>query len=164
MRFYSKEQALHKVAALCSKAEKCVFDVEKKLTQWEIPQSEIDEIVDYLIKEKFIDQERFVRYYIKDKLTFNGWGKQKVKFQLQQKKIDMSLFQQLWEEVDQDQYQEHLENLLKKKRKSIKDTDIWAVKQKLMRFAAGRGFQMDEIYSALDALAEELAADSSGAL
>lgn len=164
MRFYTKEQALHKVAALCSKAEKCVFDVEKKLTQWEIPQSEIDEIVDYLIKEKFLDEERFVRYYIKDKLTFNGWGKQKVRFQLQQKKVDMSLFQQLWEEVDQDQYQKQLHYLLQKKRKSIKDTDPWAVKQKLMRYAAGRGFQMDEIYSALDALAAGVDDDASGAL
>lgn len=164
MRFYTKEQALHKVAALCSKAEKCVFDVEKKLTQWEIPQSEIDEIVDYLIKEKFLDEERFVRYYIKDKLTFNGWGKQKVRFQLQQKRVDMTLFQQLWEEIDQDQYQEQLLYLLQKKRKSIKDTDPWAVKQKLMRYAAGRGFQMDEIYSALDALAAGEDDDSSGAL
>lgn len=164
MRFYTKEQALHKVAALCSKAEKCVFDVENKLTQWEISQSEIDGIVDYLIKEKFLDEERFVRYYIKDKLTFNGWGKQKVRFQLQQKRVDMTLFQQLWEEIDQDQYQEQLLYLLQKKRKSIKDTDPWAVKQKLLRYAAGRGFQMDEIYSALDALAAGADDDSSGAL
>lgn len=164
MRFYTKEQALHKVAALCSKAEKCIFDVEKKLIQWEIPQSEIDEIVDYLIKEKFLDEERFVRYYIKDKLAFNGWGKQKVRFQLQQKRVDMALFQQLWEEVDQDQYQKQLQYLLQKKRKSIKDTDPWALKQKLMRYAAGRGFQMDEIYSALDALAAGEDDDSSGAL
>ncbi|MDC1105354.1 regulatory protein RecX [Prolixibacteraceae bacterium] len=154
MRIYTKEQALSKVAALCSKAEKCVYDIEKKLVLWGLEQDDIDAIIARLIEEKFIDQERFVRYYLKDKLTFNGWGKQKVWFNLQQKRIPSDLFDRLWEEIDKEQYNEQLLMLLHKKRKSIKSDNPWEEKQKLMRYAASRGFQIDDIYRALDALAD----------
>ncbi|QZT35615.1 RecX family transcriptional regulator [Halosquirtibacter xylanolyticus] len=161
MRVYTKEQALQRVAALCSKAEKCVFDIEKKLYQWGMDQDDVDAIIERLLEEKFIDQERFVRYYVKDKLTFNGWGKQKVWFNLQQKHISSDLFQMVWEEMDKEQYNEQLVRLLLKKRRSLKSVNPWEEKQKLMRYAAGRGFQIDEIYRALDVVAAE--DDAAGA-
>ncbi|QZE14343.1 RecX family transcriptional regulator [Halosquirtibacter laminarini] len=155
MKTYTKEQALNRAAALCSRTEKCSFDIQKKLIQWGIEETDANEIIDRLIVEKFLDDERFVRYYVKDKMTFNGWGKQKIWFHLQQKRMPQSTFETVWEEMDKESYNEKLISLLQKKQKSLKTDDPWEIKQKLMRYAAGRGFQIDEIYRALDAVEDD---------
>ena len=78
-------QALTNVMAMCSLSERCRFDIIAKLKQWELSEDEIAEAIDYLIKEHFLDEERFVRFYVNDKLRFNKWGKVKLKFMLRQK-------------------------------------------------------------------------------
>ena len=49
------------------------------------------------------------------------------------------------EDIDEDEYNGILQNLLKQKLKSIKAETEYERNAKLIRFAAGRGFTMQEI-------------------
>ena len=81
------KKALNLAASLCSKKEYCCDDIRKKLLAWEIAPEDCSRILDFLQKNKFIDEARFASFYARDKFRFNRWGVQKIGLMLRQKGI-----------------------------------------------------------------------------
>ncbi|MCD6556112.1 MAG: RecX family transcriptional regulator [Bacteroidales bacterium] len=144
------QKALNKAMYLCSKAEKCKSDIRKKLYDWKANPDEHDKIIQQLEDQKFIDEERFVKYYVRDKFEFNKWGKIKIRTMLFKKQIPESLIINELKQISEEKYKKTLEYLIKQKQKSIKDTEPYKIKTKLLRFAASKGFEPDLILSILN--------------
>ncbi|MBO7337213.1 MAG: regulatory protein RecX [Paludibacteraceae bacterium] len=146
----NKEQALNRASGLCVKSEHCESDIRLKLRQWNVPSCDVDDVIEQLKKHKFIDEQRYARAFVREKSKFNKWGEIKIKHALYAKGIDDETINEALEEnIDKDSESENLVALLKNKRKSIKDDDRQAVRVKLIRFAASRGYSMDQISKAL---------------
>ena len=145
MKQLSEPEALHKAAGYCSLADRCIDDIRKKLTQWEMELVVQNRIIQRLVQEKFLDEERFCKSYINDKLKFNKWGVNKIKYELQKKNIHGSLIQSVLEDINPQENRERLLQLLTAKKKTVKGKNEFEIQQKLMRFAAGRGFTVDDI-------------------
>ena len=139
----SEEKALHKIAAYCSRAERCEFDIRRKLTSWELSDIEQNSIINRLKNEKFLDHNRYCRSFINDKVKYNKWGVNKIIFELRKKQIEEKFYLPILEEVSRDTFEEQLVHLLKVKNKSVKAKDFYDRKNKLIRFSLGRGFSMD---------------------
>ena len=75
----SKEVALGKATALCSQGEHCKSQIMEKLSSWNVSVQDAYNIMDYLLKEKYIDNKRFARAYCHDKLCYNHWGRIKIR-------------------------------------------------------------------------------------
>lgn len=97
------------------------------------------------MKERYVDDERYARAFVKDKVRYNKWGRRKVEQALWQKHIGDSVRQQVLDEVDDDEYISILRPLLQQKRRSTKAASDYELNQKLIRFAVSRGFTMDII-------------------
>jgi len=136
-------QALTKAMGLCSQSERCRFDIVAKLRKWELSEEEIAEALEYLVKERFLDEERFVRFYVNDKLRFNKWGKVKLSFMLRQKQIPEELIKAALNLIDVDFYEKTLNDLLSSKVKSVKGASAWERKGKLAVFAQSHGFEAE---------------------
>jgi regulatory protein len=142
-------QALSKAMAICSKSEKCIFDIQKKLDAWEISPANAQEIIEQLIEEKFIDEERFTRYYVRDKFRFNKWGKQKLTYMLKGKRIPEKIIKKELAAINLDEYNNMLLKLIQEKACKVKFKNEFDKKSKLIRFAQGRGFEYDAINKAI---------------
>ena len=149
-KYISYQKALNKAMYLCSKAEKCKADIRKKLFDWKANPEEYDKIISELEKQKFIDEERYVKYYVRDKFEFNKWGKIKIRTMLFQKNIPGKLINSELKKIPEQKYLETLKYLIEQKRKSIKTEDVYREKSKLLRFAASKGFEADLILSILE--------------
>lgn len=136
-------QVLTKAMAFCSKSEKCRFDVTAKLRQWELPDEDIPRALDYLIDERFLDEKRFVLFYINDKLRFNQWGKVKLTYMLRQKHIPEELIRTELSHIEDDLYHKTLFDLLKAKIRSVKGESDYERTGKLAVFAQGHGFEAE---------------------
>jgi regulatory protein len=147
-----QREAYDKAAFLCSRGEKCSSDVREKLKQWGYSSEESKAVVEKLVAEKYIDDERFARAYAKDKFRFNGWGKQKIEYMLRSKHISSEIMVIAFEEIETENYDEKLRLLLAEKIKSVKGNDQFEQKNKLARFAMGRGFEPDVIFRILKEL------------
>ena len=143
---YSPQEAVTKLQVLCSRSEKCVYDIELKLQKWEIDTTESKKIILSLQENSFINEERYVRAYIREKLDFAKWGKQKILRALKAKQISSSLINKALDELDDNKYREVLLELLKKKNLSIKDEAQYSRKAKLLRFALSRGYEYQLAY------------------
>ncbi|NDV70223.1 regulatory protein RecX [Dysgonomonas sp. 25] len=148
----SEPRALNRIASYCSRAERCEYDVLKKLKAWELTDEEIARIMKRLRDEKYVNNARFARSFINDKLRFNKWGKQKIVFELRKRQILESVYRPLLDEVEDDTFNEQLESILRTKLKSVKAKDNYDKRNKLIRFALGRGFSMDAAIKAVNKL------------
>lgn len=135
----------YKAEAYCSSAERCPSEVEKKLVQWGGSPESVALIMAHLFKERYLDTLRFCRAYVRDKYRFNQWGRMKISQSLRMKQLSAEEIEEGLAEIDEEEYNEVLSRLLKQKAKSIKAGTVYERNAKLIRFAAGRGFLMDEI-------------------
>lgn len=142
-------EALHRAAALCSSAEHCTADIREKLARWGVTEADSRTIIDRLVQERFIDEQRYAVAFVKDKFRFSGWGRIKMRYALQQKRIDGSDIDHALATLDEEQYNDRLLELLQAKSRSIRDDDPEARRAKLFRFAASRGFESALIFNAL---------------
>ncbi len=152
MKTKSPEEALHLLAAYCSRTERCISDIKKKLLLWELPENDQNNILKCLQDEKFLDEERFCRAYVNDKSKYSKWGAYKIRFELKKKQIPDSIIREALKNIAPDENSERLRQLLKAKQKTVKGNNEFEIRQKLMRFAAGRGFSLEEIEKALEKL------------
>jgi regulatory protein len=149
---HNQNIAYEKAAFLCSRSEHCSSDIQEKLKLWGLSAKDTDLVIIKLVEEKYIDDERFARAYVKDKFRFNHWGKQKIAFMLRSKNISSETMELAFQEIEAEAYSDELRKLLADKEKTIKAKDQYDKRNKLMRFAMGRGFESGLIYAALKEL------------
>ena len=146
----TEQEAYLQLAALCAQAEHCQHEMLEKMRKWELPESVQARVMARLVKERYVDDERYARAFVKDKIRYNKWGRRKVQQALWLKHIDSAIQQTVLDEVDDDEYLKVLKPLLKQKSKGIKAESDYERNQKLVRFALGRGFTFDIIRQCLN--------------
>ena len=143
-------EALNKAAAYCTLCERCTSEVTSKLTQWGIEPSEQIKIIERLQQEGFIDEERYCRAFVNDKVRFNRWGRIKIRAVLSEKRLPRELVSEAIENINEDEYMNALAEVISAKRRELKGKDDYAAQQKIMRHAASRGYEPSLIMKAIN--------------
>ena len=143
---------LHRAAAYCSAGERCIQDMEKKIKAAGLTEEESDRIIARLLEERFIDESRFARYFVNDKLRFNKWGRVKINYEMQRKGIPSGIRSEALAGIDEQEYCSILLSLLKSNKKATRGKNDREIYAKLLRFAFGRGFETKETSGCLKQL------------
>ena len=147
----SYKDALSRAMSLCSRSEKAPAEILEKLRVWGLEnEEERNKLIKDLVRNDFINEVRYCRAYVRDKHQFNRWGRIKIRTMLRGKGIKETVIENALSEIDNDSYRETLLNELVKKRKSVKASNRFDLKNKLLRFAASKGYETELIYSLLD--------------
>lgn len=146
----SKEKGLSKAMALCAKQEKCKADIRKKLYDWKVNTDFHDEIIEQLVQEKFIDESRYVELFVRDKFRLNKWGRIKIEYALKSKNIKDEFIQQGIEQIDENEYIQVCRQLIQSKQNSLKKDEALKQKEKLIRFAQSRGFEVELVFKTVE--------------
>lgn len=145
-------EALAFAAAYCSASEHCKSEVLDKTVKFGLDQEEQAKLIQRLQQEGFLDERRYVRAFINDRLRFNKWGRIKIRYMLRQKGISAEFTQEGLESIVEEDYLDMLLTLLKQKKPSIKSKSNFEMREKMLRFAAGRGFEPSLISQCLKKL------------
>jgi len=146
-----KPETKNKAMQLCSRKEYCRKEIFEKLISWGCTSAEACEVVDFLVEQKFVDERRYTEAFVKDKLRFNKWGRVKIAYMLHAQNIDRKMALEVLSEIDETEYQQILASELQKKHRTIRG-NLFEVKGKLFRFAAGRGFESELVNEAISQL------------
>lgn len=145
----SPDQVLDKMAKYCAYQERCVKDVRDKLKTFDLPQEEKDEILDYLLNNRFANDERFAKSFVRGKINQSGWGVNKIRFYLIQKSIDKEIIDEALEQTDEETYRQRLIDILKTKSKIVKAANDFEKKRKLAAYAMQKGFEGNLVWDIL---------------
>jgi len=143
------KDALRRAAALCSRQEQCTGHILEKLRSWNVDTELARSVILKLHEEKFLDDRRYARFYVRDKFKLNRWGKIKITAMLRQKGIQDEIIYEALEQINDEDYYQTCADLIHTKAAGLNEKNQFTRKGKLFRFAAGRGFESDLIHRIL---------------
>ena len=133
----SKAEWLSKAEAYCARAEHCAADVRRKLYEWGTPVDFFDFIEQKLYENDFLNDARFCRAYVHDKVEYQKWGRLKILAGLRAMQQPESEIEEALKNIDEFAYFYNLRYLIKQRKNDSED--------KLLRFLSQRGFTYEEI-------------------
>ncbi|MBF6597409.1 MAG: RecX family transcriptional regulator [Fermentimonas sp.] len=146
----SEDQAFLRMARICSRKEYSPFDISQKLYRLGFSNEVLDKIIGKLITENYINEERFVRSFVSDKLLINRWGVKKIEMHLRYKQLSQNVIDEILSEYTNTELNSSLKSILIKKWSQIKGESNYEKKGKLIKYALGRGFKMDAIIKCIN--------------
>ncbi len=143
------DQVLDKMAKYCAYQERCVKEVSDKLNTFELSESDRESVLRYLLDNRFVNDARFAKSFVRGKVNQSGWGLNKIRFHLMQKGIEKSLIDEALNEFDEEAYRQRLIAVLRTKAKTLKTENDYEKKRKLAAYALQRGFESALVWEVL---------------
>ena len=137
----SKEEALIRLQKYCVYQDRCHQEVRAKLLELEIFGDDLENIIVDLISEKFLDEERFARSYVRGKFRMKSWGRIRIRQELKKRNISPYCLRKGFEEINEDDYEATLTRLIKKKNKEEREKNEFKRKGKLAQYAMRKGYE-----------------------
>ena len=145
MKEVTEQGAYLQLAQLCARSEHCQHELTEKMRRWDMSDEAQARVMARLVSERYVDDERYARAFVRDKIRYNKWGRLKVEQALWAKHIDDDIRERVLGEVGDDEYLSVLRPLLQQKQRSVKADSDYELNQKLVKFALSRGFTYDII-------------------
>ena len=136
--------------AYCSAAEHCRSEVRAMLERHGAEKPDIESIINHLVKEGFIDESRYARAFVHDKVRFAKWGRVKIAQALWQKRIPQDITDAALESIEDDEYLAALRDVVKAKFRMVKGATEYERKMKTMRSVCSRGYEPALVRKLLD--------------
>lgn len=144
--FYTYQEVKFKLEQWCAYQDRCVFEVTEKIKQFNLNESETQQLIKELQDNRFLDEERFVESFVSGKFKIKRWGRIKIKHHLIQKRIANSLIQKGIYEIDEQEYEATITSLLLKKNKELKvSLSEYEHQAKLFNYLISKGFEFETI-------------------
>jgi len=142
---YTVEEARRALEHYCAYQERCHLDVEKKLNKIGMIPSAQELIIIYLLKENYLNEERFAKSFARGKFLIKDYGRVRITNELIKRHITPTLITQALKEIDDEAYLETLKTLIDKKFGSVKENNPFKKKKKIIDYLLRKGFEYDLI-------------------
>ncbi|WP_308652991.1 regulatory protein RecX [uncultured Anaerococcus sp.] len=139
----AKNFALNKI----SYSQKSTYEIRQKLKEQKFSEDVIEKIIEYLDSYGFLDDESYVKSYIRDKDEISNWSRGKIRFMLKRKHIDDNLIEDYIYMISDEREAEKARFFADKK---IKNDFSYENRAKIFRHLASKGFDVDIINQVLN--------------
>lgn len=146
------EEAKEKLATFCAYQERCCWETRRKLFEKGIDETHSEELIDYLIQEKFIDEERFAKSFARGKFRLKKWGRNRIKMELKMRQIQEKDIREGLKEIDPHEYYDTLLSQVEKHWERIREPDSYKKKFKVIQYLMSKGFETDLVKDAIEDL------------
>ena len=146
------QQLLAKAQRLCASAEHCPSEVQMKIAAWGGDERTAASIIASLVSDRFIDEGRYCSAFVRDKFRFCQWGRVKIAQALHVKGLPDECITSAMAEIDEREYFDCLRRLMEQKARTLSASSDYERRSKLVRFAVGKGYTLDEAMRVVEAL------------
>ena len=140
MNAETPKEHLNTLARFCAYQERCVQEVKQKMFEIGVLPDAQKVLLQHLMKEGFLDEERYAIAYVRGKFKINQWGKHKIKAGLIQKGVPADLIRNALNTLDPSEYTALAQSLAEKQLPKIKAKNDYERQQKLRFYLSQRGF------------------------
>lgn len=143
MKQLTAEEFYSRMTARCSLREHCCSEVLRKALEAGLSRDEAQDITYRLEAEGYIDESRYARAFVHDKTLYSHWGRMKTRQALAMRGISNSDILAALATIDEDTYRDIVSNAMAAKARTTTADSSYALQQKLLRFAASRGYEIN---------------------
>lgn len=146
----NQEEALNKIFRYCAYQERSHQEVKSKLFGYGLYSSQVDAIVSHLITEGFLNEERYAKAFAGGKFRIMKWGRLKIKKELESAGVSQRNIVRGMLEITATEYGRTLRSLIRKKASQMADESPYRRKNRLARFAIGKGYEPELVWEAVN--------------
>ncbi|UWX60773.1 RecX family transcriptional regulator [Chryseobacterium oranimense] len=147
---FTFDEIKQKLVNYCVYQDRCHAEVEQKMREFMLIDEAKDEIILYLLKENYLNEERFTRSYIRGKFYIKHWGRNKIKMHLKQKQISEKLINSCFDEIDESDYEKMIRKIFEDYYSRQKGMKEYQKKSKTIKYLMSRGFEYEKISDTFD--------------
>ncbi len=149
---WSQEEAFEKLTTFCAYQERCPWEIRRKLYEKGITDEKAEQLIEELIAEEFVNEERYARAFARGKFRLKKWGRNRIRMELKMREISEELIRKGLSEIDPEEYYDTLLSQTEKKWESTHESDSFKKKYKVTQYLMTRGFEMDLVKEAIESL------------
>ncbi len=142
--------ALAKLQKYCAYQERCHYDVRNKLLQLKVYGDDLEEVITELIKDNYLNEERYAQSYIRGKYRMKKWGRRKILQELNRKKISVYCIKKGLKEIDEEEYMDNLRSIINVRLRKYTTPLDYMSRQKIKAFCYNKGYEPSEIQTVLE--------------
>ena len=139
---------IEKIQSYCLYQDRCIKEVKNKLYSFKVSSQLVENIVEYLIDNDYLNEERYTKMFIQGKLRIKKWGRIKLKYELRTKGIDIKIINEHINQINEEDYIEYFNEFSTNKIKFLKGT-LDQKKRSFINYFTYRGWENDLIYQKL---------------
>ena len=144
----SVNDAIKKLEYYCSYQDRCYKEVTNKLKSLGMFQTAIDHILDHLVANNFLNEERFAKSFARGKHKFKYWGKRRIEQELKFRDISSYNIKTALKEIESD-YLSNFYALAERKWQNITEPSLDKKKRKWVDFLMRKGYESNLIFDLL---------------
>ena len=143
---FSIKEAIHKIEHYCAYQERCHEEVVQKLRSMKMDEDEIDVILVKLIRDNFLNEERFACSFARGKHRMKQWGRIRIVNELKFKKINQRLITTALKEITAEEYLVTFHTLAERNWDSIRESNALKKRKKFCDYLLRKGFESNLVY------------------
>ncbi|MGH7638724.1 MAG: regulatory protein RecX [Gemmatimonadaceae bacterium] len=154
----SERSTYDRALTLLEYRARSVAELRRKLSEKGAPKGELDEVIARLLEQKLLDDADFARQFARTKITGAGASRIRILQELRRKGVAADVAERALDELDEDEGLDasaSIQRVAEKKWKTLAKLDDFTRRRRLYGFLARRGYNPDEIRSAMNALGAE---------
>ncbi|MEX6626470.1 regulatory protein RecX [Tenacibaculum salmonis] len=149
---FTVDEIKRKMEHYCVYQDRCHKEVESKLSSFNVIPEVREMILLSLMKDNFLNEERFSKSFARGKFRIKKWGKNRIVRELKFRDISAYNIKTALKEINEEDYITTLYSLVAKKNELVTETNIFKRKKKIVDYLLYRGFESHLIYEALNVI------------
>ena len=147
---YTVQEIQQKIAQYCVYQDRCHKEVEEKIKSFYLIPEAREMILLNLMKDNFLNEERFAKSFARGKFRIKHWGKNRIVNELKMRDISPYNIKTALKEIDDKEYINTIYKITENRNNVISETNHYKRKKKLIDFLLRKGFETDLIFKTID--------------
>jgi len=145
-KYFTVDEIKRKLENYCVYQDRCHKEVEQKMWEFNLIPEAKELILLSLMKDNFLNEERFSKSYARGKFRIKSWGKQRIVRELKFRDISAYNIKTALKEIDEAEYLKTIYRITENRNDVITEPNIYKRKKKLIDFLMRKGFENDLIF------------------
>ncbi|MEO9571392.1 MAG: regulatory protein RecX [Polaribacter sp.] len=147
---FTVDEIKRKLEQYCVYQDRCHKEVEQKMKEFVLIPEAKEMILLDLMKDNFLNEERFAKSFARGKFRIKSWGKQRIVRELKFKDISAYNIKKALKEIDEDEYLKTIYRITENRNNVISEPNIYKRKKKLIDFLMRKGYEPNLIYKTVN--------------
>lgn len=149
-KVFTVDEIKRKLEQYCVYQDRCHKEVEQKMREYSLIPEAKEMILLSLLKDNFLNEERFSKSFARGKFRIKHWGKKRIVQELKQRDISAYNIKSALKEIDQEEYLKTIFEITERRNATIKESNHYKRKKKLIDFLLRKGYETDLIFRTVD--------------
>ena len=152
---YTVDEIKRKLENYCVYQDRCHKEVEQKMYEYQLIPEAKELILLSLMKDNFLNEERFAKSFARGKFRIKSWGKQRIVRELKFRDISAYNIKMALKEINEEEYIASIYRITENRNEVIKEPNPFKRKKKLIDFLMRKGFENELIFKVVNEVVEK---------